>query len=52
MNKVIYTARMSLDGFITMPNDEVGPLFDWYFNGDTDYPPRVSVWLGLQASMI
>ena len=25
----------SLDGFIADENDEVGPLFDWYFNGDT-----------------
>lgn len=38
MGKVIYTASMSLDGFIAMPNDEAGPLFDWYFSGDTDYP--------------
>jgi dihydrofolate reductase len=38
MTKVIYSASISLDGFIAMPNDEVGPLFDWYFNGDTDYP--------------
>jgi dihydrofolate reductase len=38
MTKVIYSANISLDGFIAMPNDEVGPLFDWYFNGDTDYP--------------
>ena len=26
---------VSLDGFIADENDEVGPLFDWYFNGDT-----------------
>jgi dihydrofolate reductase len=38
MTKVIYSANISLDGFIAMPNDEVGPLFDWYFNSDTDYP--------------
>ncbi|WP_246354875.1 dihydrofolate reductase family protein [Nocardioides ungokensis] len=25
----------SLDGFIADENDDVGPLFEWYFNGDT-----------------
>jgi dihydrofolate reductase len=28
-------AVMSLDGFIARPDDSVGPLFDWYENGDT-----------------
>ena len=27
-------AVVSVDGFIADENDEVGPLFDWYFNGD------------------
>ena len=36
MGKVIVELSMSLDGFIADPNDEVGPLFDWYSNGDTD----------------
>jgi dihydrofolate reductase len=27
----------SLDGFIARPDGEVGPLFDWYFGGDTEY---------------
>ena len=26
---------MSLDGFIARPNGDEGPLFDWYFAGDT-----------------
>jgi dihydrofolate reductase len=26
---------VSVDGFIADGNDDVGPLFDWYFNGDT-----------------
>ncbi len=26
-------AVVSVDGFIAGENDEVGPLFDWYFNG-------------------
>ena len=32
--KVIATAAMSLDGFIADRSDAVGPLFDWYSNGD------------------
>ena len=28
---------MSLDGFIAGPDGDVGPLFDWYFGGDTEY---------------
>ncbi len=28
---------MSLDGFIADPEGNVGPLFDWYFGGDTEY---------------
>jgi hypothetical protein len=27
----------SLDGFIARPDGDVGPLFDWYFGGDTEY---------------
>ncbi len=27
-------AVVSLDGFIADDNDAVGPLFDWYANGD------------------
>jgi len=36
MGKVIAQASMSLDGFIADTADEVGPLFDWYRNGDVD----------------
>jgi dihydrofolate reductase len=36
MGKVITQASMSLDGFIADPNDQVGPLFDWYGNGDVE----------------
>jgi len=38
MGKVIAQASMSLDGFIADTNDQVGPLFDWYHNGDTQIP--------------
>jgi dihydrofolate reductase len=36
MGKVIAAAAMSLDGFIADSSDAVGPLFDWYGNGDVD----------------
>lgn len=34
MGKVLVTGTVSLDGFIADENDAVGPLFDWYGNGD------------------
>ena len=34
MATVIMHAVVSVDGFIADANDDVGPLFDWYFNGD------------------
>jgi dihydrofolate reductase len=34
MGKVIVAATVSLDGFIADDKDGVGPLFDWYGNGD------------------
>ena len=33
MSTVVMHAVVSLDGYIADENDEVGPLFDWYFNG-------------------
>jgi dihydrofolate reductase len=45
MGKVIVAATMSLDGFIADPSDNVGPLFDWFGNGDVAFtgadPDRV-----------
>jgi dihydrofolate reductase len=42
---VTMQASMSLDGFIADPSDQVGPLFDWYGNGDIEFtgadPDRV-----------
>jgi dihydrofolate reductase len=32
---VIMHNVVSVDGFIADKNDDVGPLHDWYFNGDT-----------------
>lgn len=34
MATVIMHAVVSVDGFIADKDDEVGPLFEWYFNGD------------------
>ncbi len=33
MGSVFMHAVVSVDGFIADSNDDVGPLFDWYFNG-------------------
>jgi dihydrofolate reductase len=45
LGNVIMQASMSLDGFIADPSDRVGPLFDWYENGDVAFaggdPDRV-----------
>jgi dihydrofolate reductase len=35
MSTVVTHAVVSVDGFIADETDDVGPLFDWYFNGDT-----------------
>ena len=37
MNRTIMGAVVSLDGFIADDNDNVGPLFDWYGNGDVPW---------------
>jgi dihydrofolate reductase len=34
MSTVVMHAVVSVDGFIADENDDVGPLFEWYFNGD------------------
>jgi dihydrofolate reductase len=36
MSTVIMHAVASLDGYLADDHDEVGPLFDWYSNGDQD----------------
>jgi dihydrofolate reductase len=35
---VIAEMSMSLDGFVADPSDQVGPLFDWYGNGEVEVP--------------
>ena len=34
MATVVLHAVVSVDGYLADENDDVGPLFDWYFNGD------------------
>ena len=34
MARVVMQAVVSVDGYIAHPDDSVGPLFDWYGNGD------------------
>jgi dihydrofolate reductase len=36
MATVIMHAVVSVDGFVADENDDVGPLFEWYFNGDQE----------------
>ena len=65
MAAVITHAVASLDGFIADEADDVGPLFDWYFNGDAEIVDggmfRVSpvsadyvrpMWEGIGATVI
>ena len=40
MGNVVMHNVVSVDGFIADENDDVGPLYDWYFNGDTRWPRR------------
>ena len=35
MGDIVMHNVVSVDGFIADANDDIGPLFDWYFNGDT-----------------
>jgi dihydrofolate reductase len=39
MGSVVMHNVVSVDGYIADENDDVGPLFDWYFNGDTALRP-------------
>jgi dihydrofolate reductase len=37
MARVVTQASMSLDGYIADPSGAVGPLFDWYGNGEVEF---------------
>ena len=34
MSTVMMHNVVSVDGYIADENDDIGPLFEWYFNGD------------------
>jgi dihydrofolate reductase len=36
MSTVVMHNVVSVDGFIADADDQIGPLFDWYFNGDAE----------------
>lgn len=36
MGKTVASASMSLDGFVAFPDNNPGPLFDWYDAGDVE----------------
>ena len=38
MSTVVMHNVVSVDGYIADDNDDVGPLFEWYFNGDAELP--------------
>src|SRR5918998_1760172 len=44
MARVVVQAVVSVDGYIAYPDDTVGPLFDWYGNGDTELSATASGW--------
>ena len=44
MARLVMQAVVSVDGYIAYPDDTVGPLFDWYGNGDTEVSARASGW--------
>ena len=68
MSRVILNAAVSLDGFVAKPDDDPGPIFDWYENGEVAFnggdPERVfhlsaasatylaSVWSSVGAAVI
>lgn len=39
MTRIIATASISLDGKIALPDDDPGPIFDWYENGNVGIAP-------------
>src|SRR5215470_11246913 len=44
MARVVMQAVVSVDCYIAYPDDTVGPLFDWYRNGDAEVSARASGW--------
>jgi dihydrofolate reductase len=44
MATLVADMTMSVDGFIALPDDEVGPLFDWYSTGPVETPSASENW--------
>ncbi len=44
MATVVANMSMSLDGFIAVPSDDVGPLFDWFRDGPVAVPSADPRW--------
>jgi dihydrofolate reductase len=42
MARVVMQPVVSVDGYIAYPDDTVGPLLDWYGNGDTELSARAT----------
>jgi dihydrofolate reductase len=38
MGKMTCEFSMSLDGYVARPDDDPGPVFDWYGAGDVEFP--------------
>ena len=49
MGAVVMHDVVSVDGLIADPNDDVGPLFEWYGNGDVEPIEGSGAWI-TQAS--
>ncbi|GAA3394985.1 dihydrofolate reductase family protein [Cryptosporangium minutisporangium] len=50
MGSVLTHAVVSVDGYIADASDDIGPLFDWYYNGDT--PLRSKQGFGSKVSRV
>ena len=44
MGDIVMANVVSGDGLIADQHDDIGPLFDWYFNGDTELSATASGW--------
>jgi hypothetical protein len=44
MARVVMQPVVTVDGYITHPDDTVGPLFDRYFKGGTELSAEASDW--------
>jgi hypothetical protein len=45
MATVVMHAVVSVDGYVADDNDDVGPLFEWYFNGDLELADVGKHWV-------